>query len=77
MASCAAVDCWPAAFDLVRQWYQPQLEQRYVMRWCGPPISISCSASRPTIPSRTQFLTDLTLGSAQRSADEAGTAAAG
>jgi DNA helicase-2/ATP-dependent DNA helicase PcrA len=52
---------WPAQFELVREWYQPHLEQRYddaVLR-AADLEQLQRIASMS--PSRTQFLTELTL----------------
>ena len=63
---------WPAQFDLVRQWYQPHLEQRYpdaVVR-AGDLDQLKRIAAG--YPSRTRFLTDLTLDPPSATSDEAG-----
>ena len=63
---------WPAQFDLVRQWYQPHLEQKYpdaVVR-AGDLDQLQRIAT--TTPSRTRFLTDLTLDPPSATSDEAG-----
>ncbi len=63
---------WPAELDLVRQWYQPQLEQRYpdaVVR-AGDLDQLQRIASG--YPSRAKFLTDLTLDPPSATSDEAG-----
>ena len=57
---------WPAQFELVRQWYQPVLEQRYDDAVLRAADLEQLQRIASTSPSRTQFLTDLTLGSAQR-----------
>ena len=57
---------WPADFELVRQWYQPHLEQRYDDAVLRAADLEQLQRIAATSPSRTQFLTDLTLGSAQR-----------
>ena len=63
---------WPAQFDLVRQWYEPHLEQRYpdaVVR-AGDLDQLRRIAAG--YPSRTRFLTDLTLDPPSATSDEAG-----
>ena len=62
---------WPAQFELVRRWYQPYLEQHYddaVLR-AADLQQLELIAS--TSPSRTQFLTDLTLDPPSGSAGKA------
>ena len=63
---------WPAQFDLVRQWYQPHLEQRYpdaVVR-AGDLDQLQRIAAG--YASRAHFLTDLTLDPPSATSDEAG-----
>ena len=63
---------WPAQLDLVRRWYQPHLEQRYddaVLRTADLDQLQRIASSSP---SRTQFLTDLTLDPPSATSDEAG-----
>ena len=63
---------WPAEFDLVRQWYQPHLEQRYpdaVVR-AGDLDQLQRIAGG--YASRAHFLTDLTLDPPSATSDEAG-----
>lgn len=63
---------WPAQFDLVRQWYQPHVEQKYpdaVVR-AGDLDQLQRIAAGT--PSRTRFLTDLTLDPPSATSDEAG-----
>jgi DNA helicase II / ATP-dependent DNA helicase PcrA len=63
---------WPAQFDLVRQWYQPHLEQKYpdaIMR-AGDLDQLQRIAAGT--PSRTRFLTDLTLDPPSATSEEAG-----
>jgi DNA helicase II / ATP-dependent DNA helicase PcrA len=63
---------WPAQFDFVRQWYQPHLERRYpdaVVR-AGDLDQLQRIAAG--YPSRTRFLTDLTLDPPSATSDEAG-----
>jgi DNA helicase-2/ATP-dependent DNA helicase PcrA len=64
---------WPGELDLVRQWYQPHLEQRYpdaVVR-AGDLDQLQRIAAGHA--SRAQFLTDLTLDPPGATSDEAGT----
>ena len=63
---------WPAEFDLVRQWYQPHLEQRHddaVVR-AGDLDQLRRIAQG--YRSRSHFLTDLTLDPPAATSDEAG-----
>jgi DNA helicase II / ATP-dependent DNA helicase PcrA len=63
---------WPAQFDLVRQWYQPHLERHYpdaVVR-AGDLDQLQRIATG--YPSRTRFLTDLTLDLPGATSDKAG-----
>jgi DNA helicase II / ATP-dependent DNA helicase PcrA len=63
---------WPAQFDFVRHWFQPHLEQRYpdaVVR-AGDLDQLQRIAAG--YPSRTRFLTDLTLDPPSATSDEAG-----
>jgi DNA helicase-2/ATP-dependent DNA helicase PcrA len=63
---------WPEEFDLVRQWYQPHLEERYadaVVR-AGDLDQLQRIAAGYT--SREAFLTDLTLDPPSATSDEAG-----
>jgi DNA helicase-2/ATP-dependent DNA helicase PcrA len=64
---------WPLQFDLVRQWYQPHLEQR-----CPDAVVRAADLDQlqriaAGYPSRTRFLTDLTLDPPSATSDEAGT----
>jgi DNA helicase-2/ATP-dependent DNA helicase PcrA len=64
---------WPAQLDLVRQWYQPYLEQKHadaIVR-AGDLDQLQRIAAGAS--SRTQFLTDLTLDPPSATSDEAGT----
>jgi DNA helicase-2/ATP-dependent DNA helicase PcrA len=65
-------DDWPAQFDLVRQWYRPHMEQRYA----DAPVRAGDLEQLARIaagyPSRTRFLTDLTLDPPSATSDEAG-----
>ena len=63
---------WPADFELVRQWYQPHLEQRYDDAVLRAADLEQLQRIAATSPSRTQFLTDLTLDPPSASSDEAG-----
>jgi DNA helicase-2/ATP-dependent DNA helicase PcrA len=63
---------WPAQLDLVRRWYQPHLERRYpdtVIR-IGDLDQLQRIAAG--YPSRTRFLTDLTLDPPDATSDQAG-----
>jgi DNA helicase-2/ATP-dependent DNA helicase PcrA len=63
---------WPAELDLVRQWYQPLLEQRYddaPLR--GADLDQLCRIAAGC-PSRARFLTDLTLDPPDAASAEAG-----
>lgn len=63
---------WPAQLDLVRQWYQPYLEQKHddaVVR-AGDLDQLQRIAAGTS--SRTQFLTDLTLDPPSATSEEAG-----
>jgi DNA helicase-2/ATP-dependent DNA helicase PcrA len=63
---------WPAQLDLVRQWYQPYLEQKHadaIVR-AGDLDQLQRIAAGAS--SRTQFLTDLTLDPPSATSDEAG-----
>jgi DNA helicase-2/ATP-dependent DNA helicase PcrA len=63
---------WPEEFELIRQWYQPHLEERYadaVVR-AGDLDQLERIAS--AYPSREAFLTDLTLDPPSATSDEAG-----
>ncbi len=63
---------WPADFDLARVWYQPYLERRYpdaVVRAGDLEQLHRIAAAYPT---RSKFLTDLTLDPPSASSDESG-----
>jgi len=63
---------WPEEIDLVRQWYQPHLEQRYpdaVVR-AGDLDQLQRIAAG--YPARARFLTDLSLDPPNASSDESG-----
>ncbi|HZA01230.1 MAG TPA: ATP-dependent helicase, partial [Hyphomicrobiaceae bacterium] len=66
-----AVD-WPGQFDLVRQWYQPHLEQRYPDAVVRTSDLDQLQRIAAGYPSRTRFLTDLTLDPPSATSDEAG-----
>ena len=63
---------WPAEFELVRQWYQPHLEQRYDDAVLRAADLEQLQRIAATSPSRTQFLTDLTLDPPSATSEEAG-----
>jgi DNA helicase-2/ATP-dependent DNA helicase PcrA len=63
---------WPAEIDLVRQWYQPYLEQKFadaIVRAGDLDQLAKIAAGYAT---RQDFLTDLTLDPPQATSDEAG-----
>jgi DNA helicase II / ATP-dependent DNA helicase PcrA len=64
---------WPAQLDLVRQWYQPHLEQRYADAAVRAGDLDQLQRIAAGSNSRTQFLTDLTLDPPSATSDEAGT----
>ena len=63
---------WPAQFDLERQWYQPNLEQRYPDAAIRVADLDQLQRIAAGYPSRTRFLTDLTLDPPSATSDEAG-----
>jgi DNA helicase-2/ATP-dependent DNA helicase PcrA len=63
---------WPAQFDLVRRWYQPNLEQRYPDATIRVADLDQLQRIAAGYPSRTRFLTDLTLDPPSASSDRAG-----
>ena len=63
---------WPAQFDLVRQWYQPHLEQKYPDAVVRASDLDQLQHIAAGTPSRTRFLTDLTLDPPSATSDEAG-----
>jgi len=63
---------WPAQFDLVRQWYQPHLEQTYTDAIVRAADLDQLQRIAAGTPSRTRFLTDLTLDPPSATSDEAG-----
>jgi DNA helicase II / ATP-dependent DNA helicase PcrA len=65
---------WPAQFDLVRQWYQPHMQQRYADAPVRAGDLDQLARIAAGYPSRTRFLTDLTLDPPSATSDEAGAA---
>jgi DNA helicase-2/ATP-dependent DNA helicase PcrA len=63
---------WPAQLDLARQWYQPHLEQKYADALVRAGDLDQLQRIAAAAPSRTTFLTDLTLDPPSASSDEAG-----
>jgi DNA helicase-2/ATP-dependent DNA helicase PcrA len=63
---------WPGQFDLVRKWYQPHLEQRYPDAVVRASDLDQLQRIAANYPSRTRFLTDLTLDPPSATSDEAG-----
>jgi DNA helicase-2/ATP-dependent DNA helicase PcrA len=63
---------WPAEFDLVRQWYQPLLEQRYDDAPLRATDLDQLGRIALNSPSRAKFLTDLTLDPPDAASGEAG-----
>jgi ATP-dependent DNA helicase UvrD/PcrA len=63
---------WPAELDLVRQWYQPHLEQRYPDAHVRAGDLDQLQRIAASYPSRARFLTDLTLDPPSATSDEAG-----
>ncbi|HJU31071.1 MAG TPA: ATP-dependent helicase [Hyphomicrobiaceae bacterium] len=63
---------WPAEFDLVRQWYQPHLEQRYADAAVRTGDLDQLQRIAAGYASRSHFLTDLTLDPPAATSDEAG-----
>ena len=63
---------WPAELDLVRQWYQPHLEQRYPDAHVRGGDLDQLQRIATGYPSRGKFLTDLTLDPPSATSDEAG-----
>lgn len=64
---------WPAQLDLVRQWYQPYLEQKHADAVVRSGDLDQLQRIATGAPSRTQFLTDLTLDPPSATSDESGT----
>jgi DNA helicase II / ATP-dependent DNA helicase PcrA len=63
---------WPAELDLVRQWYQPLLEQRYDDAHLRAADLDQLARIAAGCPSRARFLTDLTLDPPDAASAEAG-----
>jgi DNA helicase-2/ATP-dependent DNA helicase PcrA len=63
---------WPAELDLVRQWYQPHLEQRYDNAVIRAADLDQLGRIAMGYASRARFLTDLTLDPPDATSDEAG-----
>jgi DNA helicase-2/ATP-dependent DNA helicase PcrA len=64
---------WPAQLDLVRQWYQPYLEQKHADAIVRAGDLDQLQRIATGAASRTQFLTDLTLDPPSATSDESGT----
>jgi DNA helicase II / ATP-dependent DNA helicase PcrA len=63
---------WPAEFDLVRQWYQPHLEQRFADAAVRAGDLDQLQRIAAGYGARAHFLTDLTLDPPNATSDEAG-----
>jgi DNA helicase II / ATP-dependent DNA helicase PcrA len=63
---------WPAQLDLVRRWYQPHLERRYLDAVVRIGDLDQLQRIAAGYPSRTRFLTDLTLDPPDATSDQAG-----
>ncbi|MEO8650739.1 MAG: ATP-dependent helicase [Hyphomicrobiaceae bacterium] len=63
---------WPEEFDLVRQWYQPRLEERYADAVVRAGDLDQLQRIAAGYASRESFLTDLTLDPPSATSDEAG-----
>src|SRR5262245_61021396 len=63
---------WPSQFDLVRQWYQPHLEQRYADAVVRAGDIDQLQRIAAGYATRSHFLTDLTLDPPSATSDEAG-----
>jgi DNA helicase-2/ATP-dependent DNA helicase PcrA len=63
---------WPAELDPVRQWYQPLLEQRYDDAHLRSADLDQLARIAAACPSRTRFLTDLTLDPPDAASAQAG-----
>jgi ATP-dependent DNA helicase UvrD/PcrA len=63
---------WPSQFELVRQWYQPHLEQRYADAVVRAGDLDQLQRIAAGYATRSQFLTDLTLDPPSATSDEAG-----
>ena len=67
-----AVTDWPSQFDLVRQWYQPHLEQRYADAVVRAGDIDQLQRIAAGYATRSHFLTELTLDPPSATSDEAG-----
>jgi DNA helicase-2/ATP-dependent DNA helicase PcrA len=63
---------WPGEIDLVRQWYQPLLEQRYDDAHLRAADLDQLARIAATCATRAKFLTDLTLDPPDAASAEAG-----
>jgi DNA helicase-2/ATP-dependent DNA helicase PcrA len=63
---------WPAEIDLVRDWYQPYLEQKFADALVRTGDLDQLAKIAAGYGSRQEFLTDLTLDPPQATSDEAG-----
>jgi DNA helicase-2/ATP-dependent DNA helicase PcrA len=63
---------WPEEFDLVRQWYQPRLEERYADAVVRAGDLDQLQRIAAGYASREAFLTDLTLDPPSATSDESG-----
>ena len=63
---------WPEEFDLVRQWYQPHLEERYADAVVRAGDLDQLQRIATGYMSRESFLTDLTLDPPSATSDESG-----
>jgi DNA helicase-2/ATP-dependent DNA helicase PcrA len=63
---------WPSDIDLVRRWYEPQLERLYEDAGARLADVIQLGHIAATYPSRERFLTEMTLDPPAASSDEAG-----
>ena len=63
---------WPAEIDLVREWYQPHLEQKFADALVRAGDLDQLAKIAAGYASRQEFLTDLTLDPPQATSDEAG-----
>jgi DNA helicase-2/ATP-dependent DNA helicase PcrA len=63
---------WPAELDLVRVWYEPQLERMYDDAMLRQPDLLQLVQIASTYGSRERFLTELTLDPPDATSDRAG-----
>ncbi len=63
---------WPAELDLVRVWYEPQLERMYDDAMLRQPDLVQLVQIASTYGSRERFLTELTLDPPDATSDRAG-----